>query len=71
LLCSKVTAAVAEHFLIQIKHRRGEDPTVPGLDRHPEGFALRAGDATGLVHALLLRTQALLLPIKTLVLSGD
>jgi len=34
------------------------------------GFALHAVDATGLVHALLLRIQALLLPIKTLVLSG-
>ena len=27
-------------------------------------------DAVGLVHAMLLRIQALLLPIKTLVLSG-
>jgi hypothetical protein len=34
------------------------------------GFALHAIDALGLVHALLLRIQALLLPIKTLVLSG-
>ena len=34
-----------------------------------KGFALHAVDATGLVHALL-RIQALLLPIKTLVLSG-
>jgi multidrug resistance efflux pump len=33
-------------------------------------FALHAVDATGLVHAMLLRIQALLLPIKTLVLSG-
>ena len=32
--------------------------------------AYRVVDATGLVHALLLRIQALLLPIKTLVLSG-
>ena len=31
---------------------------------------LHVVDATGLVHALLLRIQALLLPIKTLVLSG-
>jgi hypothetical protein len=30
----------------------------------------RCADAVGLVHALLLRIQALLLPIKTLVLSG-
>jgi len=35
-----------------------------------EKFALHIVDATGLVHALLLRIQALLLPIKTLVLSG-
>lgn len=32
--------------------------------------ALHVVDAVGLVHALLLRIQALLLPIKTLVLSG-
>jgi hypothetical protein len=31
---------------------------------------LHAIDAVGLVHAMLLRIQALLLPIKTLVLSG-
>jgi multidrug resistance efflux pump len=35
-----------------------------------KGFVLHAIDATGLVHAMLLRIQALLLPIKTLVLSG-
>ena len=35
-----------------------------------QGFALHAIDAVGLVHAMLLRIQALLLPIKTLVLSG-
>jgi multidrug resistance efflux pump len=33
-------------------------------------IALHAVDAVGLVHALLLRIQALMLPIKTLVLSG-
>jgi multidrug resistance efflux pump len=33
-------------------------------------FGLHAIDAIGLVHALLLRIQALLLPIKTLVLGG-
>ena len=42
------------------------DPTTGAL----KGFALHAVDATGLVHALLLRIQALLLPIKTLVFSG-
>ncbi len=34
------------------------------------GFALHAVDALGLVHALILRIQALLLPFKTLVFSG-
>jgi multidrug resistance efflux pump len=34
------------------------------------GFVLHAIDTIGLVHALLLRIQALVLPIKTLVLSG-
>jgi multidrug resistance efflux pump len=33
-------------------------------------FVLHAIDTVGLVHALLLRIQALLLPIQTLVLSG-
>jgi multidrug resistance efflux pump len=33
-------------------------------------FALHAVDATAVVHALLLRIQALFLPIKTLVLTG-
>lgn len=33
-------------------------------------FVLHAVDAIGLVHALLLRIQALVLPIKTLVFSG-
>jgi multidrug resistance efflux pump len=35
-----------------------------------QSFGLHAIDAVGLVHAMLLRIQALLLPIKTLVLSG-
>jgi multidrug resistance efflux pump len=35
-----------------------------------KGFVLHAIDALGLVHAMLLRIQALLLPIRTLVLSG-
>jgi multidrug resistance efflux pump len=35
-----------------------------------KGFVLHAVDAVGIVHAMLLRIQALLLPIKTLVLSG-
>ena len=33
-------------------------------------IALHVVDGAGLVHALLLRIQALLLPIRTLVLSG-
>jgi multidrug resistance efflux pump len=35
-----------------------------------KGFALHAVDAVGIVHAILLRIQALLLPIQTLVLGG-
>jgi multidrug resistance efflux pump len=35
-----------------------------------KGFVLHAVDAVGIVHAMLLRVQALLLPIKSLVLSG-
>ena len=34
------------------------------------GFALHAVDAVALVHALILRIQALVLPIQTLVFSG-
>jgi hypothetical protein len=34
------------------------------------GFALHAVDALGLVHAMILRIQALLLPFKTLVFAG-
>ena len=33
-------------------------------------FVLHAVDAVGIVHAILLRVQAVLLPIKTLVFSG-
>lgn len=47
-------------------HDKIADPNTGKL----KGFALHVVDATGLVHALLLRIQALLLPIKTLVLSG-
>lgn len=42
------------------------DPNTGAL----KGFALHTVDATGLVHALLLRIQALLLPIQTLVFAG-
>jgi hypothetical protein len=35
-----------------------------------QGFVLHAVDALGLVHALILRLQALVLPFKTLVFSG-
>lgn len=35
-----------------------------------KSFALHVIDAVGIVHAMLLRIQALLLPIQTLVLSG-
>ncbi len=35
-----------------------------------KGFALHAVDAVGIVHAMPLRIQTLLLPVQTLVLSG-
>src|ERR1043165_8019695 len=35
-----------------------------------KGVALHAVDALGLVHALILRLQAMVLPFKTLVFSG-
>jgi hypothetical protein len=35
-----------------------------------KGLMLHAVDAVGLVHAMILRIQALVLPIKTLVFSG-
>ncbi|MTH77019.1 HlyD family secretion protein [Paracoccus aestuariivivens] len=47
-------------------HDRLEDESLGTLKR----FALHAVDAVGLVHALILRIQALLLPIQTLVLKG-
>jgi multidrug resistance efflux pump len=43
-----------------------DDPKTGTMKR----IGLHAIDAVGLVHALLLRIQALLLPIKTLVISG-
>lgn len=54
-----VNAYTSNHDLIT-------DPRTGAL----KGFALHVVDATGLVHALLLRIQALLLPVKTLVLGG-
>ncbi|WP_353471782.1 biotin/lipoyl-binding protein [Salipiger sp. H15] len=47
-------------------HDRLEDQSLGTLHR----FALHAVDAVGLVHALILRMQALLLPVQTLVLKG-
>jgi multidrug resistance efflux pump len=35
-----------------------------------KGFVLHAVDAVGIVHAMLLRVQAIVLPIKTLVMGG-
>jgi multidrug resistance efflux pump len=47
-------------------HDALEDPDI-GAGR---AFVLHAIDATGLVHAAILRLQALLLPVQTLVLGG-
>jgi multidrug resistance efflux pump len=54
-----VNAYTSNHEAISAKD-------TPALQR----FVLHAIDTVGLVHAMLLRIQALLLPIKTLVLSG-
>jgi multidrug resistance efflux pump len=43
-----------------------QDPDIGAL----RAFALHAIDTTGLVHAMILRIQALLLPVQTLVLGG-
>jgi multidrug resistance efflux pump len=47
-------------------HEILKDPKIGAFRR----FVLHAIDATGLVHAMILRVQALLLPIQTLVLRG-
>jgi multidrug resistance efflux pump len=47
-------------------HEALQDPATGTLRR----FGLHAIDAMGLVHAMILRIQALLLPIQTLVLGG-
>jgi hypothetical protein len=47
-------------------HKEMSAPGVGATKR----FALHAVDAVGLVHALILRIHALVLPIKTLVFSG-
>ena len=47
-------------------HDALQDPDIGAL----HAFVLHAIDATGLVHAMLLRLQALILPVRTLVLSG-
>jgi multidrug resistance efflux pump len=47
-------------------HDALRDPDIGTLN----AFVLHAIDATGLVHAMLLRLQALILPVRTLVLSG-
>ena len=47
-------------------HEALADPDIGGL----RWLGLHAIDAVGLVHAMLLRIQALLLPIQTLVLGG-
>ncbi|MBK1731192.1 HlyD family secretion protein [Thiococcus pfennigii] len=47
-------------------HEALADPSLGALQR----FGLHAIDTVGVVHALILRVQALLLPIQTLVLGG-
>lgn len=47
-------------------HEAIQDPDIGGVRK----FLLHAIDATGLVHAMILRLQALMLPLTTLVLGG-
>jgi hypothetical protein len=47
-------------------HARLESPDLGPLDR----IALHTIDAIGVVHAAILRLQAIMLPVQTLVLSG-
>jgi hypothetical protein len=47
-------------------HDRLADPTLGTFQR----IGLHTIDATGLVHAMILRLQAAVLPIQTLVLRG-
>jgi multidrug resistance efflux pump len=47
-------------------HEALQDPSIGAL----KSFGLHAIDTVGLVHALILRMQALLLPIQTLVFGG-
>jgi hypothetical protein len=47
-------------------HEALQDPDIGAM----RWLALHAVDAVGLVHAAILRVQALLLPIQTLVLGG-
>ena len=47
-------------------HEALQDPNIGTL----RAFALHAIDTTGMVHAMILRIQALLLPIQTLVLGA-
>jgi len=47
-------------------HDRLQSPDVGTL----QGIALHMIDAVGVVHAAILRLQAILLPVRTLVLSG-
>lgn len=47
-------------------HHRLDDPALSGLQR----TALHVVDTVGIAHALILRIQALLLPVQTLVFAG-
>jgi multidrug resistance efflux pump len=47
-------------------HEKLQSPDLGTLER----IALHVIDAVGLVHAMILRLQAILLPVRTLVLSG-
>ena len=54
----------------QCLHQQSRRDLAPGHQRPASASACMPIDAVGLVHALLLRIQALMLPIKTLALAG-
>ena len=62
--CRKAAACIANAYTSN--HDALQDPNIGAV----HAFVLHAIDATGLVHAMLLRLQALILPFRTLVLGG-
>jgi hypothetical protein len=58
------------HIIWRASCRESASAIASGQVSTAKGLVLHAVDAVGLVHAMLLRIQALVLPIQTLVLGG-